>query len=872
MAYQALYRSYRPNIFGEVVGQENIIKTIRNAIKNGKTSHAYIFSGPRGIGKTTIARIFAKAINCDTPNDGEPCNKCEKCLAITKEQTTDIIELDAASNNGVEEMRNLLERVNFLPSFLNYKVYIIDEVHMLSISAFNALLKTLEEPPKHVVFLMATTEPHKIPLTIHSRCQRFDFKPLTIKQIASMLNKVAKNEEIKIQEEAINGIAEAAEGGMRDALGMLDQVSAYTSDEITLAHVDSVTGRISNYQLINLVSSFNDKDIVKSLKIVEDLIESGKEITRIVVGLIQTCRDLLLFQTVGTQNINKLIFENDDFKHLAESTTKSHILKYIDILIDIQNKIKLTTSPKIYLEVGIMKIASIDNISSLNGIENEVAINFEEKFDLINLKIKKLNDDFINFQSTTNYDSSITQEFKNKFDSLEAEKNLLKLEVEEKFEIVNIVQDILQEMQAEINQLKLTSNELVFNESKDETKQTINIDEIKQQILSELNHLPNNDPVFNNQENTNESINLKRLQKIEENYNSLIFKINEMESIKPQINIIDNEEFYELKDHYLLMFERVNALSEQLNETLKYQGDQAFKMEFENISNVVKTLEQNNHNQLDQITSLKEKNELLIKTIEQLTKSLTQNTQTVSELLENINNVKEYSFKLGARLQQLEDNQKNESIVSYSKEEKANVVKPKEEKTVVVRTKPVEKESIQIEETIDETSSIYDVKRIEIILHESREPKARDEKVKIMNSWKKLNERVSVYLAPVAQYLMEGMFVANGLKDMIIVYPSAQLCNYLMEEKVHNEAKQVLKNALGKDMDFIALPENVWQEKRKEYHGQYYMGIKYPTLTPINNPELRIIKTTKENITINKSNSEKKAEELFGPKLIKREG
>lgn len=209
MAYQALYRSYRPNTFEEVFGQENIIKTIRNAIKNGKTSHAYIFSGPRGIGKTTIARIFAKAVNCDQPIDGEPCNQCEKCISIIKEQTTDIIELDAASNNGVDEMRGLLERVNFLPSFLKYKVYIIDEVHMLSLSAFNALLKTLEEPPKHVVFLMATTEPHKIPLTIHSRCQRFDFKPLTRKQIVAMLKMVTEKENIKIKNEAIDEIGRA---------------------------------------------------------------------------------------------------------------------------------------------------------------------------------------------------------------------------------------------------------------------------------------------------------------------------------------------------------------------------------------------------------------------------------------------------------------------------------------------------------------------------------------------------------------------------------------------------------------------------------------------------------------------------------------
>ena len=216
MAYKALYRSYRPTKFSEVIGQKHVIQTLKNAITEKRTSHAYVFSGLRGIGKTTIARILAKAVNCENPSNGEPCNCCNNCLSIINSETTDIVELDAASNNGVDEIRSLLEKVNFLPSVLNKKVYIIDEVHMLSTAAFNALLKTLEEPPAYAMFILATTEPHKIPMTILSRCQRFDFKQLTIEELSEEIKYICEKENIQITLDAINAISEAAKPSRQD--------------------------------------------------------------------------------------------------------------------------------------------------------------------------------------------------------------------------------------------------------------------------------------------------------------------------------------------------------------------------------------------------------------------------------------------------------------------------------------------------------------------------------------------------------------------------------------------------------------------------------------------------------------------------------
>ena len=342
MGYKALYRSYRPTTFKEVIGQKHVIQTLKNAIIENRTSHAYVFSGLRGIGKTTIARILAKAVNCQNPIDGEPCNECESCKAINESITTDVVELDAASNNGVDEIRSLLEKVNFLPSFLTKKVYIIDEVHMLSTAAFNALLKTLEEPPAYVMFILATTEPHKIPMTILSRCQRFDFKQLTIAELTEELIYICEKENIQISKEALNGIAEAAEGGMRDALSILDQASVYAEGEITVDDVNSVTGNISNQKIIELLHALNNNDATTAISNVNELLNMGKEVSRLITNVIQFCRDLLLFKSVNENPTDKYIYTTEEFDSLLEETDNKRLFYYIDVLVDVQNKIRFT--------------------------------------------------------------------------------------------------------------------------------------------------------------------------------------------------------------------------------------------------------------------------------------------------------------------------------------------------------------------------------------------------------------------------------------------------------------------------------------------------------------------------------------------------
>ena len=377
MAYMALYRAYRPQSFKEVSGQEHIVRTLQNAIINNKVAHAYLFSGPRGTGKTTIAKIMAKSINCPNSTNGEPCNECEICKGITKGMISDVVEIDAASNNGVDEIRDIRDKVKYLPSEGKFKVYIIDEVHMLSTGAFNALLKTLEEPPVHAIFILATTEPHKIPATILSRCQRFDFRGVGVKEIIERIKYISKNENFKISEEAIELIAECAEGGMRDALSLLDEAISFAGNEVNVSDVYQVSGAVDLDNMLEVANNVLEKDSGKVLSSLEKVIDLGKEIPKICNDLISFYRDMLIYK--NNPKAEKALYNNTEFIKLAKRTTNQRIYFYLNVLNEAQNNMKFTNQKRTYLELALVKMSdyleqiAVDNSDQIALLESKIA-------------------------------------------------------------------------------------------------------------------------------------------------------------------------------------------------------------------------------------------------------------------------------------------------------------------------------------------------------------------------------------------------------------------------------------------------------------------------------------------------------------------
>ena len=359
--YQALYRKYRSQTFSQLVGQEIVAKTLKQAVEQEKISHAYLFSGPRGTGKTSVAKIFAKAMNCPNQEGGEPCNNCYICQAVTDGSLEDVIEMDAASNNGVDEIRDIRDKSTYAPSIAQYKVYIIDEVHMLSTGAFNALLKTLEEPTPNVVFILATTELHKIPATILSRVQRFEFKSIRTQDIRDHIFHILEKEGITYETEAVEIIARRAEGGMRDALSILDQALSLTQDaRLTTAVSEEITGTISLSALDNYVAALAQKDVTRALENLNLIFDNGKSMTRFVTDLLQYLRDILIVQTGGENTHHSDLFKDN------LGLPQAVLFEMIGIATSSLADIKSSLQPKIYAEMMTIRLAEIDSKPTLS--------------------------------------------------------------------------------------------------------------------------------------------------------------------------------------------------------------------------------------------------------------------------------------------------------------------------------------------------------------------------------------------------------------------------------------------------------------------------------------------------------------------------
>lgn len=359
MSYTALYRKFRPAAFEDVKGQDHIITTLQNQIKANRIGHAYLFCGTRGTGKTTVAKIFAKAVNCEHPVDGSPCGECEMCRSIAAGTSMNVIEIDAASNNGVDNIREIREEVTYRPTEGRYKVYIIDEVHMLSIGAFNALLKTLEEPPEYVIFILATTEVHKIPITILSRCQHYDFKRISIETITDRMRELMDTEQVDVEEKALRYIAKAADGSMRDALSLLDQcIAFYLGQKLTYDHVLEVLGAVDTDVFSQLLRKIIARDTAAVLDVVEELVMQGRELTQLAADFTWYLRNLLLVKTsdniedvldVSTENMMQL-------KEEAQMIEPDMLLRYIRIFSELSGQLKYATQKRVMLEVALIKL------------------------------------------------------------------------------------------------------------------------------------------------------------------------------------------------------------------------------------------------------------------------------------------------------------------------------------------------------------------------------------------------------------------------------------------------------------------------------------------------------------------------------------